>query len=238
MDLSIVHFDTLDNDQFINGHGIPAIYYESHVCQCIIDNDGRPLTTCDCDNGVRYYDPIEIILLTTALNIHKNPEYGGLIDHGGTQITIPKTVKNSVTGAYVSSNVWHRVDVNDVIVAVDRKRKVTDILQRTKRDKLVAFNITEILRVLYNNAVVPTAQYTFNTTTKEFSWASAGAESPPVDGKYLVEFIEEVNYRIFGSMPMIRGTRTEDLPKKVVAVHRQYNLERQAVTLTDVEVIK
>ena len=205
----------------------------------MIDYNGKPPQNCDCDcdHGTRYEKVESSIMLAVALNLKKNPEFMGLVDHGGTQFTVPIKVINA-DGAFITNDIWEVIDKNDIIVAKDRTRKANDYMKRGVRDTLHAYSVTKLLRVLYNNSVIPSSQYTWDLATKTITWIAGGTDIPPVNSRYLVEFIENINYRVFVDVGMRRGSKTEHLPIKVIAIQRSYTLDEKTIDLTNVTVLK
>jgi len=162
-------------------------------------------------------------LKTSATTFSLTPVVAGVdytpsitvVDGGGTD---DQTAKLYFGYALADNSVWDKIHVNDVIVVQDRVRREHDFLKRGTRDILRAFEVEDVVEVRYENTIVDPSHYTYTAATKTFAFTG----TVPVGGEYIAFFDEKINYKIWQQQAQDRGSTTDVLPKKSLAVLRAY----------------
>lgn len=189
-------------------------YYSGRVCSCVSENNGIPDVRCGCVLGYWYEAPETIHGIRTSVSYKFTNTPQGRIYDGGAQFTIPKYHKT------VLQNAHKKLSHGDIIVVPNKTRRETDILTKGVRDKILAFDVKEIISVSRQATVYVNGEdYTINDTT--IVWEEDG--NSPADGEsYTVEFICSQQYKVWEAGARDRGTDEEELPRMVVCVLRRY----------------
>lgn len=191
-------------------------YYAGSLCSCIAENNGVPALDCDCILGYRYPETPEIITAirqNVDLKILKLPS--GRIYDGGASFTIPKSFNGR------EQNAWRTLAHGDIIALENKQRRDTDILRKGSRDKLLAFDVKEILSVSSRSVkFIEGADYTVQGTN--IIWDPDSENQPSEGDYYAVEFICNQQYKVWEMGGKERGTDGDELPKRVNCILRRY----------------
>jgi len=190
-------------------------YYQGRLCSCIGANNGIPDPKCGCTLGFWYSEPeiIQGIRTNADFKYLKLPH--GRVFEGGSQFTIPKSVRVGKVEKY--QRAYDTIAHGDILVLDNKVRRDTDILCIGVRDKLLAFDVQEIISVSERSRIFVEGQdYELNGV--EIKWIGNRPQE-----YYSVEFICKQQFKVWDNVPKDRGTDTENLPRLVVCVLRKYN---------------
>jgi hypothetical protein len=184
-----------------------------------------------------YFDAPETILAMRTAVSYKllNTAFGKSLN-GGATFTIPKYNLQKV-----EQRAWTIIARGDVLALTTETRRETDILLRGTRDVLYAFNVQEILGVYRDNF-----KYTLNTdyilseiTTQaaanltQINWVTG--RGPATGEAYSVEFTCLQQYKVWDDGGQDRGTDTQKMPKKIIAVPRRF-VNPDPIKLTEIKI--
>ncbi len=216
----------IDNERIadlVKTHGLTVKYYQASLCPCVAENRGHPDPTCDCLNGFRYASPLNVKILRTGMNANKALGEAGRVLEGSAFFTVPYLVTEDEID-YTPCEIYNRVGVGDVIVCPsERKMRDRDILVKGTRDKLRAFSVTEVLKVLSaQKEYVEDADFEvqgLGTDSVAINWLDPGV---PDGLYYTVEFSGPINYVVWDAVASDRGSDDEMLPKRLMCRIRNY----------------
>jgi len=147
----------IDNNvlKLIDKYGVVLRYRMGTLCSCVGENNGVHKLGCGCNLGYRYSEPETISGIRTNVKHRYSNTPQGIIFNGDAQFTIPKRIS---TGE--EQKAYKTLAHGDIISVVGKYKRDTDILRRDIKDKLSAFDVTEILKVSKKDKVyIPDVDY-------------------------------------------------------------------------------
>jgi len=195
-------------------------YYAGRLCTCIGENNGQPDPKCGCDLGYWYDEPETIYGIRQDMKMRYTNTPSGVIYNGDCKITIPQYYDNKLQNAY------KLITKGDVIVLENKYRRDADILRRNVRDKILAFDVQEVLSVSYKNFKY---QKDLDYTVEDRTIIWLGRNEP--EDHYSVEFICAQQYKIWDNGAKDRGTDENQLPRLVIGVLRRYVNQEEINTI-------
>ena len=201
-----------------------AKIYFGRLCSCIGKAGGNYDPTCPyCIFGFIYEEePVEELVLRTAVNLRFMTDRQISIYQGGCRITLPRYRYDGIT----LTKSYDRIAQGDIIVMTGDVHRDRDILKRNEKDYLYAFDVTKVLSVSELDYVFKEGvHYTVNYTSKKTSivWNNdPDLEHQPPSGYYSVDFECKINYMVWEDMPKPRGAMDSNSEKMIMCRLRPY----------------
>jgi len=184
--------------------------YFSRLCTCVAGNNGVYDPQCkECIYGFIYAEPIEELVIRTAMRIDRQNEKMSNLYEGGARITIPKYgIDRHEVIAY------SKITQGDIITMTGDNRRDRDICELGTKDYLIAFDVKKVLSVSEKRKefVLHTDyEVNYSPMQTEIKWLEGERPSK----FYSVEFISEINYLVWSDQAKPRGGSDDTVPKMV-----------------------
>lgn len=196
-------------------------YYQSRMCSCVAENNGRPSADCSCNSGYYYKDPETFEALKVDVTYKYQHIQAGIMHEGVCQLTIPKQINN------IEQTIHTTLAQGDIIVDPSKTRRDRDVLTKGMRDTIYAFDITKILSVYAKDKeFIENIDFTvslINSSAGSITKIIWDSEADILEGdSYTVEFVSQEQYFVWNDGGNKRGATDFNMPRKVLCVLRRY----------------
>lgn len=151
-------WDDNDAEEMLEEFGVDCIYFQARQTTQL--KHGVQRLDSDAILGFHYEQGIGARLIRTSVSYQIVNSEEGRIYKGGARFTIPQ--KKFVDGSFVEQKIYERVFIGDVIAVMDKPIRDFDVLQKGKRDRVFAFDITKIISVTRSDAAKNTVRYIYD----------------------------------------------------------------------------
>jgi hypothetical protein len=151
-----------DAEEMLEEFGVNCIWFQARQTTQL--KHGIQRLDSDAILGFHYEQGVGARIIRTSVSYQIVNSEAGRIYKGGARFTIAQ--KKLINGSFVVQNIYDRVFIGDVIAVMDKPIRDFDVLQKGKRDRVFAFDITQILSVTRSDAAKNTVRYTYNTDYK------------------------------------------------------------------------
>jgi|GEM_PF-1895971 len=231
--------DVIDpnSSELIDTYRQTLIYYPGRLCSCLRENSGVPRPDHICNQGFFYGTPETIVGKRRSVSQKYLIGPNGRLFDGGATFSIPKYSPEGI-----EQKAYSTLAHGDIIVVPNKTRRDTDILRRSIRDYIYAFDIVKIISIYAGNIqFLQGMDFTFSEAITEtgnittINWADN--KGPAEEEYYAVEFISKQQYKVWEDDGNDRGTDYEELPKRIVSVIRRY-IDPEKSTLDKINIEK